>query len=219
MSSKSERLKISDPALNAVADAMLVAQSLLVLEKVKRFPPDDTKTDTLRLVEEATVSQCSVACTIVVTFLAHKYPHLFDSMAILRAFSETRELINPDWIHHDNFLARDKGGWWYAGSPSNYRRQYPDNCQRLTRLIYSKDLQEVLDTIEHEDEGLWPQDSFLRSTFKTHPLDMPKPLHPTQANQLTTIRISNLGRTYLVRAKSLYPFIDGEIVINDLEFL
>ena len=212
-----ETLVRTSPAHYAVVDAMTVAQAKLLSDVIRNpffyFEPGKTALD--EVVETKTEGKCRVACSIVASYLANKYRELFRGIVILEALGGIKELISWKWNFHDNFLALDKNGTWYAGSPTNYRPEYPDDRQRITRLIHSKNLQDVLDTIEHEDEGLWPAASYIQEIFRNHELKLPSFDARGVLNGLVLTSFGN-GREK-VRAIPLYSFINGDVVLIDDE--
>jgi hypothetical protein len=178
-----------NPAHYAVADAMMVAHANLLSKEIDN-PPNFTGVVFEGIIERKTNGKCRDACISVIKHLANNHSTLFKGMVILEALGGIKDLINKRWNHHDNFLVLDKKGFWYAGSPANFRPQYTDDeDQRFTRLIISRKLQEVLDRIEYEDEGLWPTAKFIKNAFKNQST---LPLSPTSV-QLAILRLKNLG--------------------------
>lgn len=175
-------IKFQVAPADAVADAMMVAQAVQladVLGKHSYTNGNSNNTDYVRneidwttLLVQKTRSGCEIASRTVVTYLADKYPELFEAIAILRAERRPKSLIKG-WNFHENFLVLGKDGTWYAGSPANYHPH--SRVNRLTDTMFDASLEHVLDQIRARDGGLWPTRDFLESRLLSSTDRLPKP--------------------------------------------
>lgn len=191
-----------DIAAEAVADAMMVAQSKLISAVMDN--PDEhfiKGFDSARQLEEllkvGTNSMCEVGSAYAFNFLAQKYPKQFPSMGLLRTFDNYNKpkgkLKDRSSEFHTYFIVKDTKGVWYAGSPSSHTPQ--ETSSALTRIISSADPQDIINKIEELDGGEWPNGQFISQSFKNKDYAPPSFGRGNDDKEivLNTFRIGNLN--------------------------
>lgn len=147
--SKNERLR-QEP-IDIVADALMIGFYRAIRPKLDNIHPPRkgvTKLYSMKLqLREATKSECGTASVAAIYFMHEKYAGHFNRMMIVKG-------IGTKWDQHYYFLVRDIDGVWYAGSPANY--DPTSNRNRLTAIISSNELTEVIEGIRSSEGGQWP---------------------------------------------------------------
>ncbi len=156
---------IIDKAAYAVADAMMFAQAEQLIYPLKTQPRNR---DIRVITKKYTKERCNSACQTVLENIRDNHRDLFQAAIKLRAERDVKPL-NAGWPFHCYFLVQDINSMWYAGSPANYIAKEPDDNQRLTRVISSTDLSEVLSIIETIEGGLWPTVEQITTTLNDVP--------------------------------------------------
>lgn len=126
--------------LDAVADAMMVAQIPYIDTGLKKY--DKLNLKTLAELEDeinvASTARCYSSSDHVIWNLSTAKSRDLFTGAVVLSGSDT-----ADSPHHGVFLVRGVDCVWYAGSPANNRTYTP----RFSRLYSSNSLQDVLDGI------------------------------------------------------------------------
>lgn len=207
----------------AVADAMLVAQGILVDHYMRstgmKYSKSDISRDSLKLMHFlATEGHCTTASKISLTFLYGKYKDFFDRMTLLTSHDD-QERFRENWGMHQYFLVRDTGGTWYAGSPANHsllqkNDRKSDTTSNLSTLIVSKDLSEVLKQIQNNDGGNWPSVEFVEGVLSIPRNAMPQHIGthilPPVCRDIFRYR-TNGSFLHEVGDAYLYPFRNGQV--------
>lgn len=173
-----ERTQYISP-LTMIANAMMETQAFL-LNPVCKNPNKYITEVTLnnidlleKILENFSRNLCEEASAITLKTLISKHPLAFDHMAILKTYKNLEKpLVNPLWNFHAYFLVRDINLTWYAGSPANHEANKPDSP--MTRIIYSKNLQEVVNEIQEKDRGDWPDSDYIQQAFAENNEVMPQ---------------------------------------------
>lgn len=218
MNSSPERLAHINPAREAVADAMMVAQYHLYGLDVgpKRTELKLASGTPQRLSDfqmRKTAGLCTEAASIVLTYLAHKTPNLFSSLVIVRGDSTDEHEIKNGWENHKIFIARDTQGIYFAGSPANYT----ERRNRLRELFSSRSVEKIMNHIKEEEGGTWPSAEEITNTMENHSLRFPKKKEVSDS-RLTALLLKTeyrkeLGTTiYRAIPFDLYDFENGNIV-------
>lgn len=174
----SEVLRIPEgfnPAAYAVADAMMMVQAAFMLgttSRIKgyRFQEEQDLTMDKKL-QNVSAGNCESACLEAIRYLNEKHRGLFQNMAMLRSFGNLRDAFGLEMTFHDNFLVKDKTGIWHAGSPANHTAR--DEKSRMTRIVSSHNLQDVLDKLREYDKAELPTAGFIEETFEASPIRLP----------------------------------------------
>lgn len=156
---------VIDQAAYAVADAMMVAQAELLLEPLSSWHDFYDEEELGIFVDLRTDGHCRKSSYYAIDYIIENHKSLFRSASILEAYREVKVLKRSDWPFHTYFLLQDAKNTWYAGSPANYIVKEPENNQRLTRVISSPDLVEVISRIEDVEGGLWPSVDLITRTI------------------------------------------------------
>ncbi len=109
--------------------------------------------------------KCGRASTHSLFILCSKYADLFDVMLLLASYRDNHssEFHDKNIEHHALFLVRDTTGIWHAGSPANHRIGSSDSP--LTKIISSRNLEEVISEISKSEGGLWPSADFINQAI------------------------------------------------------
>jgi hypothetical protein len=163
---------VVDTAAEAVGDAMMAAQAQLMSEVTanpeKYFKPGiDPQRRTETILQVLSSGMCEAASIYSLYFLSQKYPEEFESLGIIKTFSDKNgtdgKLKQAFDEYHAYFIAKDKKGVWYAGSPANYDSDQTDSA--LTRVFKSPYPEEIIKRIIEHDGGIWPTGDFIEQAF------------------------------------------------------
>lgn len=144
----------------AVAEAMMVVQSLLLANGIRGEMRNEVKSDIRELMMKLSSGKCRQASAVVMAFLLDKYPDKFQNMVLLESHSDEGNWLENGWRWHDYFLVLGEDGVWYAGSPANYLGEFGES--RLVRIIANTSMKYVLEKIKTIEGGAWPRERDVR---------------------------------------------------------
>jgi len=153
----SERYQVQP--VEAVADAMMVAvykQIMSYMEGAEKYKWVKSNEEAMEyLLYVATKEYCRQASARVMVYLKEKYQELFMEMILIESMDFKGGSLIGGWGWHDYFLVKDVNKVWYAGSPANFD-SFGWYEGQLTNLIYSRNLNVVIDKIQGIEGGQWP---------------------------------------------------------------
>lgn len=194
----SEVLRIPDglnPASYAVADAMMVVQARFMTS-----PPRWTRSaeDLDKALEKKSHAECEAACARAISYLALKHASLFQAVGIMRTFpDDLRDVRGIPMVFHDNFIALDTSNIWYAGSPANHKAGVAET--RMTNVISSSSLPEVLKELKEQDKAEQPTPELISRVFVHDDFRMPRQDERSKSKKLKAVRFERFNTLSVIQ--------------------
>lgn len=156
----------------AIGDAMMLAgykdmdDVLEMYEQNTDIPYPKVISGWEKHLKRNTADKCKDSSIYAIDYLNGKHGGLFSHLLLLEAHRNEAVPFksNSDYDFHTYFLARDKEGIWYAGSPANHTiggRNSP-----LTTVFSSESLDEILSLIRQKDGGDWPSAQYVERVLQ-----------------------------------------------------
>lgn len=138
--------------VDMVADAMMVAVNRQVKDSLFLLDGGQSLRGFVAL---ATREKCRMSSAYVLSYLEEKYPKMFPVKLLIEVIDPYKLFLKQGWSWHDYFLVLGKDGYWYAGSPANFGKS--ESEERITNLIYGRNLAVVMNEIQILEGGQWPE--------------------------------------------------------------
>lgn len=155
----------------AVADAMMDAQANYIENQGFNFNRKKVELKTLGQVESGLESWsyqlCHIGSRHAAEYLIGKYKHLFSGIALMTGSGPFKQR----WNWHEVFIARDKSGIWYIGSPANFSLN--DERNRMDKVISAPSVSEAMAFLIDQDAGVWASPDFIQDVFDNDPRVLP----------------------------------------------
>lgn len=210
-----EKSRLSPTAIAATrfADAMMVSFARIVrVEHIGTYIHDNplnadvNQLEFRRRLVEGSDSKCGSASNLTIEHLHRYSSDNFDYLLGLK--SHAGPFINPGWKYHELALAKVKDSdIWFAGSAANASQREDLN---FATKMYSGKLNRILEEIQNDVKGTWPEENALKDCLKSYSEPVYKDSFPIPRMYYTTIVTSRrktlkLGRKSAVESLDVRP--------------